>query len=200
LVISLFGSNLAPLSFAVGSIPLPAAVSGVTVTVNGIPAPLYYVSPGQLNVQVPYGLPLGANVLTVSNNGRTATATLEVKASAPGIFTGQGGAILPVSTVARGQAIELYVTGVGELSPAVSTGASPAQGTVAASLPKPSQPVRVTVGGAPANIEFAGNSAGLVGVTQVNLRVPADAALGTQSVVVTVGENVSAPALLTITQ
>jgi len=49
-----FGSNLSPVTESAPSVPLPLLISGVEVLVNGIVAPLYYVAPGQLNVQIPY--------------------------------------------------------------------------------------------------------------------------------------------------
>ena len=58
----------------------------------------------------------------------------------------------------------------------------------------------VSVGGVGASIQFAGIPTALVGVTQINLRIPTTAPLGTQPVVVTVGGIASAPATITVTQ
>ena len=52
-IASLFGSNLAD-STATAGLPLPTVLGGVTVAVNGVAAPLYFVSPGQINFQVPW--------------------------------------------------------------------------------------------------------------------------------------------------
>ncbi len=92
------------------------------------------------------------------------------------------------------------MTGDGQVTPALATGATPAAGTPLTQLPKPLLPVTITVGGVNAAIDFIGIPNGLTGVTQVNFAVPAVAPLGAQSVVATVGSAASAPAKLTVTQ
>jgi len=66
-VAALFGSNLAD-STVVADLPLPTALGGVTVTVNGVAAPLYFVSPAQINFQVPWEL-LGQTQAYISVTG-----------------------------------------------------------------------------------------------------------------------------------
>ena len=95
--------------------------------------------------------------------------------------------------------MSLYVTGDGLTSPALATGAAPAAGTPVANLPKPQQTVSVMVGGAQAPVQFIGIPVGLVGVTQINYTVPAQAPTGAQPVVVTVGGVASPSATLTVT-
>jgi uncharacterized protein (TIGR03437 family) len=95
--------------------------------------------------------------------------------------------------------VSLYLTGAGAVSPAVSTGAAPASGTLASLLPAPVQKVSVSIGGVGAVVEFAGIPVALVGVMQVNLRIPASAPLGTQAVIVTIGGVASAAASMTVT-
>ncbi len=120
-------------------------------------------------------------------------------AAAPGIFTNADGAVVPVSAVSRGSAVTLYITGAGALSPQLATGAAPSSSTATADLPKPTLYTTVTIGGVPAAIEFIGNTAGLVGVVQVNVQVPATLSTGTQPIVVTIGGVSSAPAQLQVT-
>jgi uncharacterized protein (TIGR03437 family) len=212
MVLTIFGSNLADVTWTASSVPLAAQVSGVSVSigvvntggaVNGgsaVNAPLYYVSPGQFNVQIPYETPVNqASILTVTNNGRTATTTLAVAAAAPGVFTDGNGALVPAATGARGALVTLYLTGAGAVSPTISTGAAPALGTPAQQLPAPLQATAVTIGGAAAAIDFEGIPTALVGVTQINLRIPTTAPLGLQPVVVTIGGIASAPATITVT-
>jgi uncharacterized protein (TIGR03437 family) len=203
MVLTIFGSNLADVTWVVSSVPLPVQVSGFSVTIGGVNAPLYYVSPGQLNVQIPYETPLNQpSLLSVNNNGRTATTTLTVASAAPGLFTDVNGAIVPAATVARGAVLTLYLTGVGAVSPAMATGAAPAAGTPVALLPVPVQATTVTIGGVAtgaAAIQFAGIPTALVGVAQINLRIPATAPLGAQPVVVAIGGIPSAPAAIFVT-
>jgi uncharacterized protein (TIGR03437 family) len=154
------------------------------------------VSPGQINLQIPYETPVGPATVAVSNLGRVTSYTILVSAAGPGIFTNNG-ALTPSASAKRGSAVLLYLTGDGELNPMLDTGAPPAANTPAAQLPKPRLPVSVTVGGVQAQVAFIGNP-WLVGVTQVNFNVPANAPTGAQPVVVTVGGVSSAPATLNV--
>jgi uncharacterized protein (TIGR03437 family) len=199
-VLSVFGSQLSPVTQSASSVPLPLSTSGVAVLVNGIAAPLYYVSPSQLNVQIPYETTLNNSaVLSINNNGQVTTHTFEVAAAAPGIFTNSSGALVPTASAALGQEIAFYVTGVGAVSPAISDGAAPAASTALADLPKPAETTTVTIGAANAAIDFIGIPSGLVGVTQINVQVPNGIPAGAQPVVVTVDGVASAPATITIT-
>ena len=200
MILTIFGSNLAPSTAAATSVPLPQQLAGVTVSINGVPAPLWYVSATQLNVQVPYETPVGAAVpVTVSNNGQTATSSLTAAAAAPGIFTDAQGAPVPSASGARGQVLTMYVTGVGGVSPGVFDGAAPAAGTPLSDLPQPTQNTAVTIGGVTAPVQFVGIPWGLVGVVQINYQIPAGAPLGAQPVVFTVGTLASKAATLTVT-
>jgi uncharacterized protein (TIGR03437 family) len=199
---TIWGSGLAPAIQQAGSLPLPLAMQGVSVTVNGVFAPLLYVSPGQVNIQIPYETGAGTAVLGVENNGQAASYSFQVAASGPGIFnvfidpTGAA-----VTSAARGGILTLFITGDGDASPPLATGAPPPANTSVASLPAPRLPVTVTVGGVAATpFLFIGIPTWSVGVTQINFTVPPDAPLGPQPVVVTVGGVASAPATLTVTQ
>ena len=200
MVLTIFGSNLADVIWVAPSVPLAVQASGVSVVIGAVSAPLYYVSPGQLNVQIPYETPVNRPViLTVINNGLTATTTFTVASAAPGLFTDANGAIVPVATVARGGVLTVYLTGTGAVSPPIATGAAPAAGTPVTQLPAPVQLTTVSIGGVPAPVLFDGIPTALVGVTQINLLVPTTAPLGTQPVVVITGGIASAPATITVT-
>jgi uncharacterized protein (TIGR03437 family) len=94
----------------------------------------------------------------------------------------------------------LFITGEGKVTPALATGHTPSSSVALARLPKPIQAVTITLGGQPLDLSFVGIPPGLVGVTQINFAVPADAPLGVQQVMVTSGGKVSLPVMLTITQ
>ncbi len=96
----------------------PSSYGGVSATVNGIAAPLWYVSPGLINLQIPYETPVGTATLVVNNNGQVNSFEFPVRATAPGIF----GELAPA---ARGTTTALYLTGEGELDPLLETGATP---------------------------------------------------------------------------
>jgi uncharacterized protein (TIGR03437 family) len=104
--------------------------------------------------------------------------------------------VLPISSASRGGLLFFYVTGEGDVSPAIATGVPPAPDAPVDQLPKPLLPVSVTVGGVAADVLFVGNL--YVGVTQINVKVPPDAPLRKQPVVVTVGAVASKSALVTV--
>jgi len=202
MILSVFGSQLAASTQAASSLPLPATLGGASATVNGIPAPFYYASPGQLNVQIPYETGAGPAVLGVNNNGQVAAFVFPVSAAAPGTFIdlNHAPALVPYSSGKRGDTLLAFITGEGDVSPALATGATPFLYTPIPLLPQPMLPVTVTVGGAAAQIAFAGIPPGLAGVTQINFVVPQDAPLGSNPVIVTVGGVASPAADITVTQ
>ncbi len=199
MILSVFGAQLAPSTQSASTLPLPLALAGVSATVNGIPAPLYYVSPGQLNIQIPYEAGAGSAVLGVNNNGQVASYIFTVAPSAPGIFTDSSSALVPFSSGKPGDTLTLFITGEGDVSPTLATGSSPFTFTPLALLPQPRLPLSVTVGGVTAVISFGGIPPGLAGVTQVNFVIPNNATPGLQPVVVTVGGVASGAANLTVT-
>ena len=173
MILSVFGASLSPADAAdaAGSVPLPLTMAGISATVNGVAAPLYYVSPTQLNIQVPWQTTLGAATLTVNNNGQIGSQTFNIDPSSPGIFTDRTRTIVPNGSAAPGQITTLYIAGAGAVTPAVATGSAPATSTPLDSLPAPPN-TTVTVGGVQASTPFVGIPYGLVGVTQINFAIP----------------------------
>ena len=202
MILSVFGTNLTnsdPSTAQAQSLPLPLSLAGSSATINGVPAPYYYASPRQANIQVPYETQPGTAVLTITGVfGQTFNYSFNVQPAAPGIFAGPGNTLVPFSSGSRGQTYLLYITGDGALSPALATGATPSSDTPLDQLPKPVLPVRVTVGGIPADIYFIGVPSGLAGATQINFTVPPNAPLGVQPVVVRVGGTASPPVNFTV--
>jgi uncharacterized protein (TIGR03437 family) len=196
MLMSLYGTNLANSTQAAKSIPLPLNLGSVMATVNGVPAPLWFVSPGQINVQIPYETALGSALVVVNNNGQAGYYVIHVTAAAPGIFNNSG-ALTPAATASRGSSVSIYVTGEGELVPMLETGVPPSANISPGQLPHPRGAVKVTVGGVPADVTFVGNP-WLVGITQWNFTVPANAPTGAQPVVVLVGGVPSVPQTLTV--
>jgi uncharacterized protein (TIGR03437 family) len=202
-VLSIFGSDLAPATGAAPAAPLPTMMAGTWVTINGVTAPLYYVSPTQLNIQIPYETPTGSTSQVTINNLSTNASTstsINVSPLAPAIFTFDNGAPVPYTTAARGQEIVLYITGAGAVTPSVPDGATPSAGTPVGELPAPVASVGVTVGGVTAAHDFVGMPTWAVGVVQINYTIPSNAPLGSQQVGVSVGGIESAATQLTITQ
>ena len=184
MLMTVVGNSLALSTSTVRTAPFPTTVGGVSVTIDGVPAPISYISPTQLNIQIPYETGAGTAVLGVDNNQAVASFLFNVSPAAPGIFTGRTGALVPVSTAKVGDTVTLYMTGEGDTTVYIADGATPLKSAPLSSLPKPRLPVSVTVGGIAATIQFIGITSGLVGETQVNFTVPSGVAAGVQPVVV----------------
>jgi uncharacterized protein (TIGR03437 family) len=199
MIATIFGSGLALGTQSASTVPLPSQMQSASVTINGYTAPLYYVSPSQLNVQVPYEVsPFSTATLTVNVGGQRASTSILIGSAAPGIFTDQNGSVVPNTTASRGSSVTLFITGAGNVTPSVATGAAPAAGTALSRLPVPSLSYRVTVGGVIAPVQFIGITPGLVGVMQINYQVPTNVTPGNRSVVVTIGGVSSAAAVLNV--
>lgn len=107
-IVTAFGSDLATVTEAAASVPLPTTLAGTTVKVVDSagaegPADLYYVSPAQVNYVMPAGTALGPATVTVTNAvGMSFTAFVEIAAVAPGLFSAQSdGQGLAAATVLR---------------------------------------------------------------------------------------------------
>jgi len=137
----------------------------------------------------------------VNNNGQVAYYSFQVQPAAPGVFMTLDGAsnLVPYASGQRGQVLVAFITGEGEVTPWLMTGRTPTTSDVT-KLPAPGMALSVSVGGVAAPLYFAGIPRGLVGVTQVNFTIPANAPLGKQPLVVTVGGVASPPVYLTVTQ
>ena len=196
---AVFGTGLAPAIEQASGNPLPLNMLGVTVTVNGVAAPLYYVSPTQINVQIPYETGLGTAVLGVNNNGKVTSFQFPVSMAAPGTWAAGDGSLIPSATGQPGETLVAFITGAGENTPLIVTGAEPYSGTALALLPQPILPVTVTVGGLPASLAFVGSPIETAGITQINFTIPAAVPAGPQPVVVNVGGVASLPVTLNVT-
>lgn len=193
MLLGVFGTGLANSTATASGNPLAYSLAGVSAFVNGFAAPVTYASPTFLTIQVPYSAGAGPAVLGINNNGQIAAFQFQMSPSSPGIFADANGNLVPTSTVQQGTALALYLTGAGDVTPALKTAYSPGSGTSLANLPAPLLPLSVTVAGVPAFLEFAGITPGLIGVMQVNILVPASVPTGNQPLVVTIGGVASAP-------
>jgi uncharacterized protein (TIGR03437 family) len=203
---SLYGTGLGPATPGYGTLDpsgkLATSNSGVQVTINGVAAPLGYVSSTQINALVPYEVQ-GSNtakVIAIFQNQESVPLTVNVADSAPGLFSangsGQGeGAILnsdssyntPSNPAAPGSVIVLFGTGEGQTTPAGVDGL-----IASGAAPSPALPVSVTIGGQNAQIVYKGGISGVVaGALQVNVVVPKGLTAGSQPVLLTVGQSTS---------
>ena len=207
-LITIFGTNLAASTRTAPPLPyLPDELGGTVVKIGTFKARLSFVSPSQINAQVPTELSDTNAAVKVSVAGADSDAlTLPVLPFDPGLFTflGEPGgpaaalhssdysAVNASSPALRGSVILLFGTGFGPVTPSVSSGQP---GSSKNPLNQTVGTVIVLIGGKPARVFFDGEvkdrallAPGLVGVYQVNVEVPADAATGDSvSVVVGIG-------------
>jgi uncharacterized protein (TIGR03437 family) len=189
-IISIFGSNLATAEFRASALPLPTLLGGTRVNINGIPAPLFYVGPGQINTQVPYEISGDAAELVVTVLGKEASRVrFGIRPQALGLFTwGEGRAAAlnqdfstnSANNAARlGSIVQLFMTGVGVPAKTIASGYAALDGASVSRFP-----ITATIGNRVAAVEFAGLAPGFVGLVQVNLRIPDGLADGDHAVVV----------------
>ena len=191
-LLTIYGSGFAVARNQPQSLPLPTAAAATTVSIDSIPAPILYASPGQMNVQVPYEVSPGAAVAVVNNGcGASAPVIFQVAQAAPYALQSGAGAVAfnqdgslnsSANPAPSGSVITVYLTGIGPVSPAVATGAG-APGT---QLSWATLPYSATIGGWNSGVYFLGLTPGTAGVAQADLVVPS-LAPGTYAVVVTVG-------------
>jgi len=169
---------------------LPTSLDGVSVTVNGKPAYVYYISPTQVNILTPPNAISGSVPVQVSDNGViSANFMVQAQAQSPSFFVfgggpyiaathGNGSYLGPTSlypgltTPAQpGETIVMYANGFGSTSTPVVSGSETQSGTLSP------MPV-ITIGGVPATVTFAGLVA--PGEFQFNVVVPPSLANGDQ--------------------
>ena len=85
--VSLFGNQLATETSVAASVPLPLNLSSSSVQVNGIPAPLFFVSPNQINFQIPWEAAGQIQVAVVAGGTTSASQLFAVSSASPGLFT-----------------------------------------------------------------------------------------------------------------
>jgi uncharacterized protein (TIGR03437 family) len=187
MILSVLGTGLSSTTLQALSRPLPLVLGSTRATVNGVPAPLFWASPTQVNLQIPYETAVGTAVLEMNTGGQKYAYSFKVADTGPGMFLDSTGNLFPSASGARGKAGILFVTGEGALSPALATGAAPDTQTPLDKLPSPLKPLVLTIGGVTAKVNFARVPWGLTGVTMVNFTVPDTAPLGDQSLLLSVG-------------
>ena len=212
-IISIFGEDLALRTRQVSEADLvagrlPTSLGGVSVIIGGQAAPLYFVSPAQINAQAPSALPQGETLLWINRENLISNKiTVRVRPADPGLFTAAGRPVishLDYSLVGRGEApgatpahpgeyVVLFMTALGPTLPAVVAGQLP---SFAAVLQRPAQ---VTIGGRliPSEfVDYAGQAPGLAGVYQINLLLPADTPAGDLEIHVDIDGLISQPGML----
>lgn len=212
--VSIFGAQLA--SGTGFGTPFSSSIYGTTVMLGGRVLPLSYVSPSQINAQLPYDLPPNTQQTMTIQRSETLSASVDflIAKAQPAIFTtnaqgfGQGdvyvfrGSTSPLADASNpakaGDIVTIYCTGLGSLQADVSAGANVSGPTPTVDTPT------VTIGGVPvdpAGILYSGLSPGNPGLYQINARVPNGVAAGNSvPVVITMnGQSSSSSVTIAIT-
>ena len=194
-IVSLFGINLASGADRPEDTPLPREFLSARVSVNGIDAPFFFASQGQLNIQVPFELSPGGARIEVSRDGVTGNSiSAPVFERSPGIFllgvdsygaivnASQGNFPLPTevgrrvglpTTPARpGDVIVIFATGLGPVDNPVPTGEVTPDSPLARTLERPNVNYSTSPFGLSERASFSGLSPRFVGLYQVNVPIP----------------------------
>ena len=180
-LVSLFGTGLAPDMMQASVIPLPTTLGPVSVTVDGILAPLFFVSPGQVNLQIPFAVTGSTATIVVANGAVSSNeVTVSLAPSSPGIFSvSQSGAgpgiithadfrlVTAVNPAQAGETVIIFLTGLGDLNPPVDDGDLPS-GLSRAIDPS----IQVFFGGEAGQVQFAGAAPCCVALYQINVTIP----------------------------
>ena len=189
-LISVYGSNLSPVNMTTQQMPLPTALAESCLTVNGVAVPMIFASNSLINAQLPFQAEGNVTMVLRTPGGVSDNFNLTLLPGAPAIFhNGSSGDVTDLATVIRAKngeyvtmsnpihqndSITIYLTGLGQTTPATDAGVP------APSDPKASVliPPEVTLGGAGLPISFAGLAPGQIGVYQIDAKVPGWAPTG----------------------
>ena len=199
--VEIYGTNLAGTSRAWATsdftgIAAPTSLDGVTVAVNNTPAFINYISPGQINIEIPDTIAVGNASVVVTFQGQSSNAaTLTINAQHPGLlapaafkidgtqyvtalhasgtFVGNSNIANTTSTPAvAGETLVFYGTGFGAITN------NQVAGKIASGQTSLASTFAMTIGGTNATVQYAGLAPGLVGVYQFNVVVPANLPTG----------------------
>jgi uncharacterized protein (TIGR03437 family) len=183
-LITLYGTGLADSTVVAPGIPFQTSLGNVQVSIGGVNAPIYYVSPTQISVIVPYEATSAIVPVQVTTDGNPSNVvTMYTNQTSAGVFSqtqnGLGyGAVLhqdgvtlvtPSNPAKPNETVSVYLTGLGAVTPSIQDGAA-----------GPSSPLSYTtntitadIGGVTATVTYAGLAPGFAGLYQVNLTIPA---------------------------
>jgi uncharacterized protein (TIGR03437 family) len=190
-LISVYGTNLSPINMASSEIPLPTALANSCLSVNGLPVPILFVSPDQVNAQIPFQAIGDVTLILRTPGGISNNFNIVIEPNAPSVFLTSVGSEINIPTVVRnddnelvtpshpihresGTDLVIYLTGLGGTSPSVPTGQPAPSKPLAYALVQPT----VTLGGVELPVLYAGLAPGLVGVDQINVSVPSSVPQG----------------------
>jgi uncharacterized protein (TIGR03437 family) len=209
-IAAVFGDQLTEgaLAYPSGGPPLPTNINGTQVFVNNTAAPLFFISGGQIDFEVPFEVSRGPATIHIVRNGQVGNMIyVDIAASVPRFLLYNGGSYAVVNTpdsppvvtgipthpAKAGDILIVYAIGMGQTTPTIETGEA------APTKPLDNVPnVKVCFGGNTPFTKadcftpsFAGLSPNFVGLYQLNVTVPAGLPSGTESFYFTVGSEPS---------
>lgn len=194
-VAEVYGSGLAS-GTVLAQLPLPLDINHTSVLIGGKKPPLFFVSNGQLDIEVPPELQPGRqyNLIVSANGTLTLPDTVILNVVQPGVGSYADGSVsrtlaqhtngtlVSTSNPAKpGEVLVVYVLGMGATNPAVTSGQQAPSSPLARVATAPT----LTVNGEMAAIAFAGLTPGSIGLYQINFTVPNDTSSGDQDLVLT---------------
>jgi uncharacterized protein (TIGR03437 family) len=221
--IALFGTGLSdPGNIAIANLTitpfmLPLAMDYVSVSFDvpsatiSLPGTLYYVSPNQINLQVPWELQgqTSALVKVTVGSSQGSVYTLPLADYAPAFYEyvetatkntlvmaldGSGNVISSTNPASVGQLLHIYANGMGPVSNQPADGQPTPVPTATVPQPITTLTPTVYIGGQLANVEFSGLAIGTVGLYELLVQVPTGVSSGLQPAVVTIN-NVASPSV-----
>jgi uncharacterized protein (TIGR03437 family) len=178
------------------------------VFINGVAAPIYFVTQNQLAVIVPSADPFSLAQIQVLNNGVTSNVVTQVlNKTVPGVYTipsggigyaaavhASGQIVTPANPAQPGETIEVFTTGLGTAYPTVADGAAPPLSPLSPTL----NTINAAVGGVSATVVFAGLAPTLAGLYQINVTIPPTLTPGDYTMDVAGPDSYAAQALVSV--
>lgn len=219
-IVALFGANLATGTQIADTVPLPTTLLGTTAKIRDSAgtersAPLFFVSPGQINALIPVGTVNGsAQIVITSGDGKVSTGVIQISTVAPGLFAANSNGL----GVAAATALRVRADGSQSYEP-VSTFDAAQSRFVSVPIdlgPETDQvflilngtgirnrsalsAVTATIGGTAARVDYAGPQGIFVGLDQINVLIPRSlAGRGEVDVVLTVNGKPANPVKINI--
>ena len=186
---AVLGMNLSGSNIATSEVPLPTVIGNSCLTVNGAPTHLLFVSPTQVNAQVPAQASGNVALVMHTPGGVSNTFFLTVLTAAPAVFLttidgvsnvpaivrlSNGLVVTPTNPVHRGDTLIIYLTGLGAVNPPVNDGDPGSVNPLSTTVITPV----VQIGGQTATVLFSGLVPGMPGAYVLNVSVPGSAPQG----------------------
>ena len=189
-LISVMGSDLSPVNIATSQIPLPTALGDSCLTINGLPVPIYYVSPTQINAQLPYQATGLVKMKLLTPGGVSDDFNITIQPQAPGVFYAPVDGtsdlvpqlvrkenltlVTDSNPIHKGDTLTIYLDGMGQTLPIVDAGSPAPSDPIAVPLVAPT----VKLGNSALTVRSYGLTPGQIGVYQIEVYVPNNVAPG----------------------